>query len=736
LLNSKTFKIISAFIYIFVVLTSSNSLAIDDKGLKLKAGQPIVVNGDTVEYFEEAKKIVAEGNVSIEHGNVKLTCDRIEVDTLNKQALCEGNVRIEHPEGVLTGDIIRYDFVKEKGEIVGAEVKAFPWFGQADQTGKVAENEYLLKKGFVTTCDLDQPHYCIKAREIRVFPDDKIIAKNVVFYIGKVPVLWLPYYYHPIIQSRAKVQFIPGRSSDWGYFLLSAWRFYIRGDSRVDILADYRSKKGFAQGADFYYRTGDFGMDGLGEGLFRAYFVEENDKGTYDPTPFRDGESIDPELRKRFQWKHRIDFEPGTVGMLEFNKFSDEYFLKDYFYNEYEQMGTTPPNYASIISTKDNYTISIEANKRFNDFYTVTQRLPEVKLNVPNQQLWDTSFYYTTTTSATVFDKEFKPRTNGTVPDPQKVNRLDTFHQLSYAAKIGPLEVTPYGTFRETFYSRERESDDFTARMTLGGGVDVSTRFYRIFDVETDIFGLDINRLRHIVVPSAKYFHTVDPTVDKDLLYHMDSIDSIEKENGVTLSLENKLQTKRHAGDELKSADLVRFIVSTDYLFRLEKNSFDFKGNPKFDTINFDLEISPYSWLFIDSEWDVEPKNGAISAGSVEASLRPGDNFRMNVGYHYEKMIPKPRNQLTFDINYKLNPKWRIGWYERFDLQRMNIDEQQLSITRDLHCWEVELIYDVDGSRFFQDKFTLWVAFKIKAFPDLQLGLSRSFDKRRPGSSE
>ena len=714
-----------------VCMVSAVSFAQDDDLLKqLKPGQPIIVDGDEVEYFEKEGKIVAKGNVSITHGDIKLTCDRIEVNTRTRRALCEGNVIIEQDEGTLTGDRIRYDFAKKEGEIIGGEVEAFPWFGRAEETAKVGENEYLLRKGFITTCDLDRPHYRIKAGEIRVFPDEKIIAKNVFFYIGKVPVLWFPYYYHPIIQSRAKVQFMPGQSSDWGYFLLSAWRFYIRGNSRIDVLADYRSKKGFAEGVDFYYNTADFEMPGLGEGMVRSYFIHQNDKGTYERTPFRDEEGIDPVLRKRFQWKHRIDFDPGTVGMLEFNKVSDVNVLKDYFYNEYEENYRTPLNYISVISSKRNYTFSIEANKRFNDFYTVTERLPEFKLDIPDQRLWNMPLYYGAETSATAFEKKY-------VSDSQPsetVNRFDTFHKFSYAATLGPVECIPYGTFRGTAYSRTRWRDEAVYRTAAGGGLDVSSRFYRIFDVETDVAGLDINGLRHIFSPSAGYFHMHQPTVDKDNLFQMDSIDSLEKENGVTLSLENKLQTKRPSGDSMEAVDLVRFIVSVDYLFRMEKKKFKFEKNGRFEDLAFDLELKPYKWLYIESKMEITPENEAVKTGSVEASLRPWDFFRVDMGYRYEKMAPEPRNQFTFDLNYRLNPKWQVGLYERFDLQKGSIEEQQISITRDLHCWEVEFTYDVDGGNFIEDDFTFWLVFKIKAFPDLPLGLNRSFSKRSPGS--
>jgi len=728
-LRLKTFRVILSVVCLVTVTCVPGSFSQDDDLLKLKPGQPIIVDGDKVEYFEEEGRIVAEGNVSIKYGDVKLSCDRIMVNTRTKQALCEGNVRIEQPEGTFEGDRIRYDFAKREGEVIGGEVKAFPWFGYADETSKVGKNEYLLKKGYVTTCDLDKPHYRIRAGEIQFFPDDKVIAKNVVFYIGKVPVLWLPYYYHPIIQSRAKVQFIPGWTSDWGYFLLSAWRFYIKGNTKVDVLADYRQCKGFAEGANLYYYAEDAGMPGLGEGMFRSYFIHQNDKGTYSPKPFRD-EGDEPVLRKRFQWKHRIDFDPETVGMLEFNKLSDKDVIKDYFYNEYEEDAHILPNYISVISAKPNYTFSFQAVKRFNDFYNVTEKMPELKLDVPDQRLWETPFYYSTETSGTMFDKEYAFESS----PPEKVGRFDSFHKLSYVTGIGPVNLTPFGTFRETVYDRTRWSGQAVSRTSFGGGLNAFCRFHRIFDVVTNAMGLNINGLRHIVVPEAKYFHTHQPTVDKDNLFQMDDIDALEKENGVTLSLENKLQTKLGSGADTKATDLVRFIVSTDYLFRMEKDRFKFKKEGKFRDLTFDLELSPYPWLFIDSEMAIIPKNQTVSTASTEVALHPWDSFQVSMGYRYEKMMPEPRNQFTFDLSYMLNPKWRVGLYERFDLQEGRIEEQQISITRDLHCWEVEFVYDVDGSNFFEDDFTVWLAFKIKAFPDLQLGLSRSFRKRPPGS--
>lgn len=698
---------------------------------KLKPGQPIIVNGDKVEYFEEGK-ILAEGNVSITYGDVKLFSDKIVVDTKSRQALCEGHVRIEHPDGKLTGDRIRYDLANRRGDIVSGEVQAYPWFGKAKETARVSEKEYLLRGGCVTTCDLDEPHYRLAAKEIRFFPDDKIIAKNVVMYIGKMPVMYIPYYYQPIIENRAKVQLIPGNNSDWGYFLLTAWRFYLKGNTKVDFLLDYRTQKGFAEGANIYYHMEDFGLKGFGEGVFRAYFIEQNDWGTYDKKAFRD-EGTKPKLRKRFQWKHRVDFDPGTVGLLEFNEMSDPDVIKDYFYNEFEEDTRTLPSYISVISAKENYIFSFQADKRYNSFDTVVQRMPELKIDVPDQRLWDMPLYYTNQMSATNFEKKYAYYS---LP-PEREQRFDTFHRLTYVTGIGPVNLQPYGEIRETVYSRNKWEAGPRWRQTVGAGLNSFAQFHRIYDYNTDFAGLDINGLRHVIVPGALYFFQDQPNVDKDNLYQMDEIDTLEKENGLRLSLYNKLQTKRHSLSDptkMEKVDLLRFTVYTDYLFRLEKNGLDFEKPGKFSDPHFDLELYPYDWLYIQSKMSVTPKNQALNTGSIEFSLRPGDRFRLDLGYRYEKRPDDPANQLTFDTSYIVSPKWKLGLYERWNFQDARIEEQQFTITRDLHCWEVELSYDVDGPNLLKDNFTIWFAFKIKAFPDLQIGLDRSYTKTAPGS--
>jgi hypothetical protein len=409
---------------------------------------------------------------------------------------------------------------------------------------------------------------------------------------------------------------------------------------------------------------------------------------------------------------------------------SDEYVTQDYFYNEYEENFVPPQNFINISTIQPNYIFSFNVEKRFDDFFKVTQKIPELSLDIPDQRLWETPFYYSSLTSGTVFDKQYA----GLSLPPEKDSRMDTFHKLSYVSKVGFLNVTPYATARETFYDRNRWETGFVERNAFGGGLDVSTRFHRVYDYDTDFLGLDINDIRHIIVPEADYFHLHQPSVDKDSLLQMDEIDELEKENGVKLSLENKFQTKRHSeAGELYSVDLVRFITSSDYLFRMKQDDFEFKKEGQFRDIELDLEVIPYSWLYLDGELTINPKNQSINTGSTGFSLHPVEYFKMSMDYRYEKKIDDPRNKLVYGIEYIYNPKWAFKWYERFDFQDSKVEEQSFTVIRDLHCWDVELTYDLEGTDPFKDKFTIWLAFKIKAFPDMQLGLSRSYTKNAPG---
>jgi hypothetical protein len=56
--------------------------------------------------------------------------------------------------------------------------------------------------------------------------------------------------------------------------------------------------------------------------------------------------------------------------------------------------------------------------------------------------------------------------------------------------------------------------------------------------------------------------------------------------------------------------------------------------------------------------------------------------------------------------------------------------EQQYSISRDLHCWTVDLTYN--DKRGYGS--TIWLVFRLKAFPENEFGFDQTYHQPKPGS--
>jgi len=305
------------------------------------------------------------------------------VDMESRIGKARGNVELKQGRSTYRGKRVNYDFDNERGTIIEAEVRSEPWYGGGKEAHKVSEKAYFMQKGFVTTCNLAKPHYRIQAKEVRIFLDDKVEAKHVVAYIGKWPVFYWPYYYHPLNDDRPRVTIIPGRDDRWGYYALSAWRYYFHEWSRGYVHIDWREKKGMALGVDYKYRVGYFG-----KGLARYYYVYEHGEEFKDEDgDFREAttsemaDGFEPgDERWRFHIRHKWQIDEDTLAIGEYQKVDDALFLKDYFYREEYEAQNQPETYLSIIRTRPKYTLSAFARRRVNKFFTVKEDLPELKL--------------------------------------------------------------------------------------------------------------------------------------------------------------------------------------------------------------------------------------------------------------------------------------------------------------------------------------------------------------------
>ena len=670
---------------------------------------PVEINGDKVECFREDNKVIAEGNVVVVRGTTTLTCDRLEFFRETKMANAKGNVVLTTAQGTIFGDRMDYNFETMTGEFKEAKIITDPYYGIFPIISKLDENQMRGERGHMTTCDFEDPHYHMASKKVDIFPKEKINARNVRFVIGKAPIMFLPNYTHRLDDKRPRVTVIPGYSKAWGVYVLQRWKYYIREEFQGRIHLDYRERKDCAAGVDVKYQ-----IPNRGDGIIRTYYINERNTKAKHFWKVRPEPTIEKE-RFKVDWRHKWTIDKQTEAILEYCRMSDADFLKDYFELEFEEYGN-PDTYFLLTRKYTVGTLSFHVAARVNRFVSMVERFPEIRYSLSNQEIGETGIYFKTVdTYSNLTQKTANPSEVR-----QKTMRVDSNNELSYPMKIAFVEVRPFVGGQYTYYSRTKDPSEYdNLRGMFRTGTNVSTKFYRIFDVKENFMGIEINRLRHVITPSVDYDYKHDPTTESTKIDSFDSaIDSLQRAHSMIFSLENKLQTKRGG----RSVDLLRVILSTNFLLKEDL------GKGGFGTIESDVELKPNDWLkfYLDSAYNT--KTDRLTSASFDVYINEdSEEWSFSLGKRYAL---DSEDLLTTEISYKINPKWKISFYEQFDIGSGKLKEQEYTITRDLHCWEVDFFFNETRGNGTE----LMLAFRMKAFPDDMLEFGTNLHKRKAGS--
>lgn len=673
-----------------------------------RLGETVEIDGDTIEYSVDGSKVIASGNVVARGNRATLYADYIEVSQDEKIAVAEGNVRLVSDQGEVSGEKITYNFGTERGTLENAHIFTHPYYGAGSTVSKVSDNQLIINDGYITTSDYDKPEWRIQSRKIDVYPGDKIVARNVRIVFGNVPFMWLPRFSQRIDDTQPRIIFTPGYDKDWGLFLLSRTRYYINEYIKGTIHVDYRERKDLAWGFDTSYTT-----KGFGSGIVKTYYMNERSLGVKRFYQERILPTIEKE-RYKIEWRHNWQVDQKTNAVLQYYLLSDANFLKDYFEREFDD--DSAPKTFFLLTRALNYgTFSFQTDWRVNRFTDAVERLPEVKYTLSSQKIGDTNFYFKNESSYVQLTRKSASPSF----DRDNTNRMDTDNELSYLMKVGIFEFKPFVGTRYTYYSKTKEKEDYnTIRSIFRTGASVSTKFYRIFDVYSDGL-LQLDRLRHIITPIVTYDYQAEPTRGANELDYYDGIDDIDNIHSINFALENKLQTKRNG----TSVDLVRAVVSTD--FRLKEHP----TGPGFDRIRTDIDVKPLDWLtlYFDSEYDT--RREYLDTANFDLYINGGDDWRLGIGKRYDRDVD---DQLTLSFDWIINPKWKLSLYERYDIDSGIQKEQQYVITRDLHTWETDLMFNEtrgEGSEII-------MVFRLKAFPEIGADFGSSFNRRKAGTQD
>ncbi|MDD5236071.1 MAG: hypothetical protein PHU91_00140, partial [Candidatus Omnitrophica bacterium] len=554
----------------------------------------------------------------------------------------------------------------------------------------------------------DKPHFRIGAKELEFYPKDKVTAKGITLYVADMPIFYIPTFSHSLKDAYTPVQIQPGKNKDWGYYVLTSTRLNISDNVKARILLDGRSKLGVSEGFQVNYENTP-----VGKGDVKFYYTNERLS-----KPLPDGsDSYDRFLAR---WRHIWQITDNDRLTAEFYKIKDSKvrhdssanFLKDYFYREFEK-DEQPKTYLLYNHIFPNASFNFFVRKRTTTFFEQVEELPEMSLNLPAYQIGASPFYFRTDTSFA----NMRNQGIDAIPTDGLVSRFDTYNQFFLPAKVSFLNISPFVGVRETAYSRDINDNSIGPRSAFYTGMDMSTKFFRNFGPS----------LRHIINPSVKYEYNTKPTINSTRLVPFDDIDTLEASSKFTFELTNVLQKKDKNGNVFNAA---LFRVFTDY--NLKRQEIDGKG---FSDINYDLELNPLDWLRIESDARYGPKEGYFKEVNIDLNTRLGKkdikDRSFGIGHRYERNGGKA---MTSQLIWRINPKWKFRIYERYQfasVRERGFEEQEYSISRDLHCWELDLTYNISKDH----GSTIWFIFRLKAFPEYGFDFNQSYNEPRTATT-
>ncbi len=605
----------------------------DKEAAATRDQQPTDIEGNQL--FGTATVPQYQGNVTLKRGDQFLGTDHLSFDTESGNYIAEGNVRYQdssfrmvaqRAEGNQESDThkisdIQYQLVDRRGH-GGAE--------SVDLQGAVGQ----MHRSTYTTCDPSQPIWKLSAPQIEVDNDEGFgTARNAVLRIGKVPVLWAPYFKFPIDDRRQTGLLYPeiGMSGRNGFDYAQPIYFNLAPNYDDTLTPRYMSKRGFMLDNEFRYL-----YDG-GRGELQTAYLP-NDK-------LRDKD------RGQVQYEGYHNINTHWQARANLSWVSDERYMEDF---SSKLIGVTTSSLQSqvgIYGTGETWTAGLMADYWQLTDYTLTEaslpysRQPRAFFTWDKPLLpWLETGVYAEAVHFTHDDVNGKLGVdddyafNGVVTPYFNGSRLDVKPYVTMPFAGAAWYVTPTLAYRYTGYELDRGLAQQTRRQALvDAGIDPATATPEQLLGNTSphrsmpIVSLDAGMFfdRETEIGGKSFLHTLEPR----LFY---------------------LRTPYRDQSDLPIFDTRDFTFSWGQLFRDSRYTGADRQN---DANQLTMALST---RFIDQDTGRERFSGSIG------QILYFDDSRVTLPGQ-SAVVEQGKSAWIADANYAINDRWNLGATYQWD---------------------------------------------------------------------
>ncbi|MGI8435448.1 MAG: LPS assembly protein LptD, partial [Chthoniobacterales bacterium] len=390
--------------------------------------------------------------------------------------------------------------------------------------------------------------------------------------------------------------------------------------------------------------------------------------------------------------------------------------------------------------------------------YDVTERLPELALDVVRQPIFHSPFFYESDTSAAFLQRNFA---HGSIYQDYDAFRFDTFHQVTFPnTYFGWLSVVPRVGLRETYYSETRDLTgvpvppnpvalipDFLIppptlanplhpggdrfRTVVNAGVEASFKVSRTWEnAQSRALGLD--GLRHVIEPFANFSYVTGNDFTPAEILQFDryipstrarpldfpqfsAIDSLDNWSIARIGVRNRLQTRRDDGTinwlELETY----FDVNLDNPY----NKSDYSN------VYNNLRFNPLPWIGFGVASQLPLLTNGFTEVDTAVRVQPTAKVQFVLSHRYLNENPFFANSSLYAgrVYYRINDNWGAGASAQYENSTGIVQEQRYTVYRDLTSWVASLgavIRDNDGVK----DYGFLLTFTLKALPKFSFDLN------------
>lgn len=227
------------------------------------AAEKLKLTADHIKFSDNRRTMVASSNVVIDYAGVTINTQQAKINIDTNEVWGTHNVSIKRASDTIDAAAFHYKLNTDEIDAQSVTVAIRP---RDIATGNVYMSVSRLHdtaeaktgtNGFVTTCDLDDPHYFVWAEKFTYTPNQRIVGSNVFIYspIGFLPFgYWMPTYIYEL-GKRNIIYLVPqiGQNEVEGWFVRNTFDYYFGKDKRGEAYVDWIQKKGFGLGVSHHY---------------------------------------------------------------------------------------------------------------------------------------------------------------------------------------------------------------------------------------------------------------------------------------------------------------------------------------------------------------------------------------------------------------------------------------------------------------------------------------------------